>query len=155
DLEVELRDVRLIGGEGKAHARDLGEGARQAGDSVLQFAVAESGAILYVERITRAGADAEDRRWHDGESERLLESAEFHVQFGGDVGGAAIALAESVESEEHGAGVRRVIELHGVEPGERDRAGNAFGRQRDVTDLAYHCLGAVERGAGRQLDAAD
>ena len=127
-------------------------------EDVVERVVALRGAVLDLQLEAAGRADAEDGRRVKNENERILNSRVLPLQPLDDGVGFLVrahALLERLERDEDDACAGGVGEAVDRETGERDGRLDIGILQRDGAHRADDGLGAVERGALRQLREAD
>ena len=117
DLDLELRNVGLIGADRVRHARRSGDLGHEYVQRVLQCAMTEARPILEVQRIARSIAKPLNGWRKQRVRKSLLDARKLGIEFGSDLRGAAATLVERLEQDIGCRDVRRIHELQCIEPG--------------------------------------
>ncbi len=157
-VDIELRDVDLVGAEGRRQRGIL----RSLLDGVLYGRVQGIGAkitaVLHVELEAAESAHSHDRRSRDYDNEGVLDDRELLIQGRRDRLGSeilALAFLEIVESEEHQRRARARYQTVYRHTGELHGAGNAGCLEADLANFAGDLVGALDGCRGRQLTDRD
>ncbi len=157
DVREQLRHVHLPAGEQARQLRCLGRLGHERLVGGIERVDAEGSTILQFQLEPARRSQALDGRWRKHGDERVLDAAELLVEALGDRPRLQLrgsAIVKLVELGEHDARVGAVREPVDGQARELDRVSDARLLHHDRRHLSSHGLGAIQRGAVRQLEHA-
>ena len=113
-LDFELRDIGLVGTDGKRHPRCLRNSVLECIQRILQGTVSEPGSIFQIKRITRSVAETLNGRRHQRIGKAFLDVRKLCIEFFVDLRCATATLIKRLEDNVSHRKVWRIDLLQGA-----------------------------------------